>query len=148
MTTEELPPRPASEDVAAALIRIADGEAFLSDLRPDETDHHLQVIDAISGWQLAVWWVRGQMGPLHAAVDPAGLQWVYGCGRWPDWCAGPEAVPLDPIAHLLTAEQRASLRMVLLSATCWPPRPVIQLPAVQSMAELYPIDELIATMGG
>lgn len=145
---QQAPPRPSHEAVADALRSIAAGESFLADLLPDETDHHLQVIDLVSGWRLAIWWVRGQMGPLHAAADPAGLQWVYGCGRWPDWCAGPEAVPLDPIAHLLSDQERAALRVVLEGASCWPPALAVPPTGVPTVAELFPLDEVIETMGG
>jgi hypothetical protein len=124
------PPRPAHDAVAAALLRVAGGEAFLADLQPDETDHTLQRVCTVSGWQLAIWWHRGTMGPLHAATDPEGLQWCYGCGRWPGWDAGPDAVVLDPIRHLLTTDQRDQLREVLLAAVCWPPPPPLPMPPV------------------
>jgi hypothetical protein len=97
----------------------------------------LQTIDTMSGWQLTVWWVRGDLGPLHRAVDPAGLEWVHGCARWPDWQAGPESVVLDPIEHLLTSEQRQQLEARLKAARCWPPPPM----PVASVLPLVVIDD-------
>lgn len=128
---DDLPPRPTSAAVAAALASIAAGEAFLASVAPDETDHHLQQLDTVSGWRLAIWWRRGEMGPLHSAISPEGLQWTYGCARWPDWLAGPDAVVLDPIRHLLDDEQRQALRRVLIDPVCWPapdPLPIVAPP--------------------
>ena len=143
---ETNPPRPDHAAVAAALVRVAGGEPFLADVRPDETDHRLIVLDTVSQWRFAIWWRQG-LGPLHSATDPDGLRWVYGCGRWPDWNAGPLAVVLDPIAHLLTAEHRSALRHRLLLAICWPP--VEHAPIVApSAAELWSDAELISMGGG
>ena len=125
---DQLPPRPTNKAVAAALLSVANGEGFLADLQPDETDHILQRLSTVSGWEMAVWWHHGDMGPLHAATDPQGLHWIYGCSRWPSWEAGPDAVVLDPIRHLLTREQRDRLQLVLQSAVCWPPPPPLPPP--------------------
>ena len=114
----EAPPRPTSATVAAALVRAADGEALLADRSAAVTWWGVQHLDTVSGWQLAVWWVRGRLGPLHRAIDPAGLEWIHGCARWPDWSPG--SVPLDPIEHLLTSEQRQQLQARLSTALCWP----------------------------
>ena len=127
--TPAAPPRPTSAAVAAALIAAADGAPLLADQPVAELWHGTQWITMASGWRFAVWWHPGEiMGPLHEAVSPEGLQWVYGCARWPDWEAGPEAVVLDPIRHLLSDDQRARLRARLLTCSCWPapiqqPRP-------------------------
>ena len=120
----EAPPRPTSAAVAAALARTSESEPFLADRQVAAIWWGLQTIDSVSGWQLTVWWVRGDLGPLHRAVDPAGLEWIHGCARWPDWQAGPESVVLDPIAHLLTSEQRQRLEHRLKAARCWPPAPM------------------------
>lgn len=114
------PPRPSNEEVAAALIRVAEGEPFVADVQAPEPDG-VQQLDTLCGWRLAVWWRNGQLGPLHCATDPAGLLWVYGCARWPDWTAGPDAVVLDPIRHLLDEGQRQALAQRLRGAVCWPP---------------------------
>ena len=116
----DAPPRPTSAAVAAALVQAAEGEPLLANAPGSAIPWGLQTIDTLSRWQLCVWWRDGHMGPLHSAIDPAGLQWVYGCARWPDWLAGPEAVVLDPIRHLLTDEQRQGLHAALLDAVCWP----------------------------
>lgn len=120
----EAPPRPTSAAVAAALTRTSESEPFLADRQVAAIWWGLQTVDTMSGWQLTVWWVRGDLGPLHRAVDPAGLEWVHGCARFPDWQAGPESVALDPIEHLLTSEQRLQLAQRLKAARCWPPAPM------------------------
>ena len=127
--TPDLPARPTSHTVAAALVRAAAGEALLADRSVASAWWGLQRLDTVSGWQLAVWWVRGELGPLHQAIDPDGLEWIHGCARWPDWSAGPEAVVLDPIEHLLTSEQRQQLEVRLRTARCWPapPAPVASI---------------------
>ena len=117
----DLPPRPTSATVAAALARASDSEPFLADRPAAACWWGIQTIDLLTGWQLSFWWIRGQLGPLHRAIDPAGLEWIHGCARWPDWSAGPEAVVLDPIQHLLTSEQRQQLEARLSAARCWPP---------------------------
>ena len=134
--THDLPPRPTSAAVAAALVQASDSEPFLAD-RPVGDCCGLQVIDLVSGWQLSLWWTDGKLGPLHRAIDPAGLEWVYGCARWPDWSAGPDAVVLDPIAHLLTDYQRQQLEARLRAAVCWPPAPM----PVGSVMPLLNLDE-------
>lgn len=116
-----LPPRPTSEAVAAALIAAADGAPLLADQPVSELVHGPQRITMANGWRFAVWWHPCErMGPLHEAVSPEGLRWIYGCARWPDWDAGPAAVVLDPIRHLLSDDQRARLRVRLLTCSCWP----------------------------
>lgn len=140
-TTQPDPPRPPSEAVAAALVRVADGEPALLH-RPWQEGRGLLWLDTLSRWRLAIWWMGEALGPLHWAADPAGLQWVHGCARWPGWDAGPDAVALDPIAHLLTAEQRARLQAVVMALPCWPepeqppPRPHPPL------SELFSPDDL------
>jgi len=133
--TDDLPPRPTSQAVAAALVRVAGGEALLAGRSVAATWWGLQRLDTVSGWQLAVWWVRGELGPLHQAIDPAGLEWVHGCARWPDWSPG--SVPLDPIAHLLTSDQRQQLEARLRAARCWPAPPA----PVGSVLPVLVIDE-------
>ena len=135
--TPNLPPRPTSASVAAALARACDSEPFLADRPVEACWWGLQTIDTVSGWQLAFWWVRGELGPLHRAIDPGGLEWVHGCARWPDWSPG--SVVLDPITHLLTSEQRQQLEARLRAARCWPPAPAPRgsvLPVLQLDEEL------------
>ena len=137
------PPRPRHEAVAAALVAVADGLPFLASFQPSEADHDLQRLDLVDGWRLAIWWRRGEMGPLHSATDPQGLHWVYGCGRWPGWDAGPAAVVLDPIRHLLDDDQRQALRAQLLRAVCWPPVEPYPLPPLRPLAELWSDEDLL-----
>ena len=135
------PPRPSHEAVAAALVAVADGLPFLANVQPSEADHNLLRLDLVSGWQLAIWWRLGELGPLHSATDPQGLQWIYGCGRWPGWDAGPAAVVLDPIRHFLDDGQRQALRQRLMAAICWPapePPPPRDLPEPE-----WTLDELL-----
>lgn len=142
--TQPDPPRPPSEAVAAALVRVANGEPALLH-RPWQDNCGLPMLlwlDTLSRWRLAIWWTGETLGPLHWAADPAGLQWLHGCGRWPGWDAGPDAVVLDPIAHLLTAEQRTQLQAVVLALPCWPepeqPPPKPHPP----LSELFSPDDL------
>ena len=135
--TSDLPPRPTSAIVAAALARASDSEPFLADRPAAACWWGIQTIDLLTGWQLAFWWVRGELGPLHRAIDPAGLEWIHGCARWPDWSPG--SVVLDPITHLLTSEQRQQLEARLRAARCWPPAPAPRgsvLPVLQLDEEL------------
>jgi hypothetical protein len=83
------------------------------------------------------------MAFLSSATAPDGGHWSYGCDRWPDWNAGPDAVVLDPLTHLITAEVREQLRRRLLAGNCWPERELPPRPEPPSMAEidqLYPFD--------
>jgi len=133
----DLPPRPTSHAVAAALARASDSEPFLADRPVAAIWWGIQTIDTVTGWQLSFWWVRGELGPLHRAIDPIGLEWIHGCARWPDWSAGPEAVALDPIQHLLTACQRQQLEARLRAACCWPEAPA----PLSSVLPLLSFDE-------
>ena len=135
--TDTTPPRPTSHAVAAALVRAAGGEALLADRRSSCELLELQTVDLVSGWQLAIWWESGVIGPLHQAIDPDGLQWIHGCARWPDWSAGPESVVLDPIEHLLTSEQRQQLQARLGDARCWP----APLPPLRSVLPLIGVGD-------
>ena len=118
----EPPPRPTSAAVAAALVRASESECMLADRPVEPGWWGLQTVDLQSGWQLVVWWTAEGLGPLHQAISPGGLEWSYGCARWPDWLSGPDSEPLDPIRHLLTVEQQEQLRERLLAVPCWPER--------------------------
>ena len=135
--TPDLPLRPTSASVAAALARACDSEPFLADRPVEQCWWGQQSIDTVTGWQLAFWWVRDELGPLHRAISPQGLEWIHGCARWPDWSPG--SVVLDPIEHLLNAHQRQQLEARLRAARCWPPAPLPQgsvLPVLQLDEEL------------
>ena len=115
----DLPPRPTSAAVAAALGQACDSEPCLADRPVAAIWWGIQVIDLANGWQLSFWWIRGELGPLHRAIDPQGLEWLHGCARFPDWSPG--SVALDPIQHLLSDHQRQQLEARLRAARCWPP---------------------------
>jgi hypothetical protein len=132
----ERPLPPTRQQLLAVLRRVIDAEPLLADRPADEIEHGLQRLDMASSWQLWIWWVDGVMGPLSAAQAPDGGRWTHGADRWPDWLAGPDAVPLDPITHLLTAGERERLEARLLSCCCWPPPDPMPLPEPPSMAEL------------
>ena len=137
------PPTPPSRAaLAAALAQAADSEPFLADQDVARLGWGVQRVDLASGWVLLVWWKPGaELGPLSAARAPDGGEWTYGCDRWPDWNAGPEAVVLDPLTHLITPEQRARLRERLLNATCWPaPEPPPPPPSMEEIDRRYPFD--------
>jgi len=101
----------------------------------------VQRVDLANGWRLWIWWQTGdQMDRLWAARAPDGGAWTYGCDRWPDWNAGPEAVVLEPLRHLLTDEQRERLRLRLLTCCCWPePEPLPEPPSMAEINRLYPV---------
>ena len=113
MTTPEPLPPPTNEAVAAALIDAADGAHLLANRPGREAFPGIQWVDMANGWRLAIWWphLAPLIGPLHRATAPDGAVWSYGCARWPDWNAGPDAEILDPIRHMLTPEQRERLRV-------------------------------------
>jgi hypothetical protein len=124
------------------LVQAAEAEPLLADRPP--MAGWAQRIDLASGWSLWIWWrSHGEMDRLWAAKAPDGGYWSWGCDRWPDWNAGPAAVVLDPLEHLITAEQRERLRQRLLTCNCWPERELPPRPAPPPMAEidqLYPFD--------
>ena len=139
----EPPAPPSRAALAAVLVQAAEGEPLLAD-RP-ALDWGLQRIDLANGWSLRIWWHHGQIGPLHGALAPDGGCWTWGCDRWPDWLAGPDAVVLDPLEHLITPEQREQLRQRLLACSCWPEPDPLPEPEPPTMTELFPDDEAWAS---
>jgi hypothetical protein len=132
-----VPAPPSRAALAAVLAQVAEGEPLLADHMPDENDWVTQRIDLASGWSLWVHWVPGPiMERLFAAQAPDGARWTYGCDRWPDWNAGPAAVVLDPLQHLITPEQRERLRQRLLNCRCWPEPDPLPAPPPRSAAEI------------
>ena len=129
-------PPPTRAELVAVLRQAGGPEPLLADRPVAEIEWGLQRVDMASGWQLWLWWRGGEMGPLHAARAPGGGRWSYGSDRWPDWLAGPDAVPLDPIAHLLEDDDRDRLRARLLSCSCWPAPDPLPPPEPPSMAGL------------
>ena len=143
-TTPQGPPAPSGDAVAAALIAVASGavpvEAWA--VQADELLNRQQVW-ASSGWRFAFWWQLGVLHRLAVALAPDGGRWEYGCSRWPDWTAGPDAVVLDPVHHLLTLEQRAQLQARLLTCPLRPRPPVPEYftRPWPSLDETFPPDE-------
>ncbi len=144
------PPRPSHEEVAAVLRGIAAGAPWLADQEPAELQgaSGRQRVDAVGPggvWVLQFWWdwpVEGLYPHLHAldeAACPAGRVWVRGCGRWPSWDAGPEAVVLDPLWHLLGEEERWRLAERLSLEVVLMPMPVVEVRKV----DMALIDEWI-----
>ena len=133
------PPTPPSRAaLAAVLAQAAEGEPLLAD-RPVYLNWLAgkQRIDLANGWSLRIWWGHGgQLDYLESALAPDGAYWTYGCDRWPDWNAGPDAVVLDPLEHLITAEQREQLRQRLLTCNCWPERELPLRPEPPPVAEI------------
>jgi hypothetical protein len=123
------------------LVQAAEGEPLLA----DELGGHqrLQFVDMANGWRLGVLWHIGDKPALWSALAPDGAYWTHGCDRWPDWNAGPDAVVLDPLQHLISPEQREQLRQRLLTCNCWPERELPPRPEPPSMAEidqLFPLE--------
>ena len=136
-----VPPAPPSRAaLAAVLTQAAEGEPLLAD-RPAAAGW-CQRVDLANGWSLWVWWLAGdQLDRLWAARAPDGGRWSYACDRWPDWNAGPQAVPLEPLDHLISPEVRERLRQRLLTCSCWPePEPPPAPPSMAWIDEHYPFE--------
>ena len=112
--------RPSRAALAAVLVLVAQGEPLLADQPAADTKHGRQRIDLANGWVLVVWWGADEIGPLAEAFSPQGEHWAYGCDRWPNWAAGPDAVVLDPLVHLISSEQRLAIAARLQNCCCWP----------------------------
>jgi hypothetical protein len=132
------PPTPPSRAaLAAVLAQAVESEPLLADRLPIEDDWITQRVDLASGWIFWINWSPGlQMDRLFAAQAPDGARWTYGCDRWPDWNAGPDAVVLDPLRHLLPPEQRERLRQRLLTCCCWPEPDPLPAPPPRSAEEV------------
>jgi hypothetical protein len=125
--------------LAIVLAQAAEGEPLLAD--DPGGDLRLQRVDLANGWRLGVLWFLGDAPALAYATAPDGARWEYGCDRWPDWNAGPDAVALDPIHHLLTPKQRERLRERLLTCSCWPePDPPPDPPPMAWIDEHFPLE--------
>ena len=137
----EPPAPPSRAALAAVLAQAAEPDCALLADRP-VAGFGSQRIDLANGWRLWVsWWPDRQMHLLHVALAPDGGLWSHGCDRWPDWNAGPEAVVLEPLRHLLADEQRERLRLRLLTCSCWPePDPLPEPPSMAEIDELFPLE--------
>ena len=138
MTDPTHPPAPPSRAaLAAVLVQAAESAPLLADRPVDPLEWCAQLIDLQNGWRLCVCWDPGAvMAFLGEAWAPDFAHWTYGCDRWPDWNAGPAAVVLDPLTHLITPEQRERLRQRLLTCRCWPEPDPLPLPPQRSPEEI------------
>ena len=135
---------PSRAALAAVLVQAAEGAPLVAS---DPGGRWLlQRVDMANGWSLWVsWQSRDEMESIWCASAPDGATWSYGCDRWPDWGAGPDAVALEPLTHLVAPEQRERLRQRLLSCSCWPepdPLPVPPPPTREQLDALWPIEEM------
>jgi hypothetical protein len=129
--------RCCASEIAIALERLIAGEAFLADRPWQQIWWGVMRLDLLSGWRLAIWIERDQLGACQSATAPDGRTWVYGCQR-DDWTLGPQARILDPVVLLPASSQRA-LAQRLRTACCWP-SPLQQEGAVLvSLAQLQRI---------
>ena len=110
--------RCCAAEILQALRALLAGEAFLADRPWTEIWWGRMHLDLASGWQLEIAIERDQLGALHWAQAPGGLDWVYGCQR-DDWTLGPDSRIVEPVA-LLQPEQRLQLERLLRGAICWP----------------------------
>ena len=141
--TETAPAPPSRAALAAVLAQVAEGEPLVANDPGGAL--RLQRVDMANGWRLAVGWSPVDEPMLWGAVSPDGARWSYGCDRWPDWTAGPDAVVLEPLQHLITPEQRERLRQRLLTCSCWPepdPLPVPPPPTRAQLDALWPVEEM------
>jgi hypothetical protein len=138
------PPAPPSRAaLAAVLAQAAEDEPLLADQPGGGL--RLQRVDLANGWRLGVLWFLGDQPALRSASAPDGAYWSHGCDRWPDWGAGPDAVVLEPLQHLITPEQRERLRQRLLTCSCWPepdPLPVPPPPTREQLDALWDVEEM------
>ena len=137
----QVPPAPPTRPaLAAVLAQAAEAEPLLAD-RPAAAGW-CQRIDLANRWSLWVWWLADdQLDRLWAAKAPDGGRWSYACDRWPDWNAGPGAVPLEPLDHLITPEQRERLRQRLLTCSYWPePEPLPPPPEMAWIDQNFPLE--------
>lgn len=127
--------RPTREALAAALRQVVDpAQVITVDQTPDETGSYQQQLVTVAGWRLLIMWREGAILHLSQAWGPGGFHWSYGCDRWPDWTAGPEAVPLCPIKHLLAPLERAALQARLLAEPCTPsPQLPVNAPGIDAI---------------
>jgi hypothetical protein len=134
------PAPPTRAALAAVLAQAAETEPLLAD-RPAAAGW-CQRVDLANRWSLWVWWLAGdQLDRLWAARAPDGGRWSYACDRWPDWNAGPGAVPLEPLDHLIAPEQRERLRQRLLTCSCWPePEPLPPPPEMAWIDQNFPLE--------
>lgn len=141
--TEMAPDPPSRAALAAVLAQAAEGEPLVAD-EPGGRER-LQFVDLANGWRLGVLWFLGDQPALWSAIAPDGAYWSPGCDRWPDWGAGPDAVVLEPLQHLITPEQRERLRQRLLTCSCWPepdPLPQPPPPTREQLDALWPLEEM------
>ena len=136
-----VPAPPGRAGLAAVLAQAGEPDCALLADRPPMAGW-AQRIDLASGWSLWIWWrSHGEMDRLWAAKAPDGGCWTFGCDRWPDWNAGPDAVVLDPLTHLINDEQRERLRLRLLTCSCWPELdPLPEPPSMAEIDERFPFD--------
>ena len=144
--TKMAPAPPSRVALAAVLAQAAEGEPLLANRPVPSFDWFTQRVDMANGWKLWIWWwPDGQMELLLSAIAPDGAYWSHGCDRWPNWDAGPDAVVLNPLQHLITPEQREQLQQRLLTCSCWPepdPLPVPPPPTREQLDALWPIEEM------
>jgi len=145
MTDPIQPPAPPSRAaLAAVLVQAAEGAPLLANRPP--MAGWAQRADLANGWSLWILWISDdEMDCLWDATAPDGARWTYGCDRWPDWAAGPDAVVLEPLTHLITPQQREQLQQRLLACSCWPepdPLPVPPPPTREQLDALWDIEEM------
>ena len=142
----ESPAPPSRAALAAVLAQAAEGKPLLANRPVPFFDWFTQRVDIVNGWKLWIRWLPdGRMDLLDSALSPGGGYWSYGCDRWPDWDAGPGAVELNPLDHLISPEQRERLRQRLLICSCWPepdPLPVPPPPTREQLDALWDVEEM------
>ena len=138
------PAPPSRTALAAVLAQAAEPDSALLADEPGGS-LRLQRVDMANGWRLGVLWYLGDAPALAYATAPDDAHWSYGCDRWPDWNAGPDAVVLEPLQHLITPEVRERLRQRLLTCSCWPapdPLPVPPPPTREQLDSLWDVEEM------
>lgn len=149
----ELPlfiPSPIHTELTAALIIAATDPTLEAHALPRVIGYGSQRVKS-NGWRFIFWWDdrwwdEPKLDGCFFAIGPDNQRWEYGADRWPSWDAGPDAVPLQPLRHLLNGEQYDQLRAQLLVCPCWEEN-VPAMPEPPALADIWTKDELLV-MGG
>jgi hypothetical protein len=133
--------RPSRQDLIEIFRQVLDPEVLINVdicLVDIDLDWAVQTV-RVAGWRLAILWHGNHIDHLSTTDDPLGRHWSYGCDRWPSWEAGPDSVPLCPIQHLLSGNERKALKNRLLATGADPEPPLpVNVPTVdQIMTDDY-----------
>ncbi len=147
-------PSPIHVELRAALITAATDSRLEAHALPHVIGYGSQRVKSNGcGWRFIFWWddrwwdSKPKLDGCYLAIGPDGQRWEYGADRWPSWDAGPDAVPLQPLRHLLNGEEFEQLRARLLGCACWPEN-VLAILKPAALTEIWTEEELLVMGGG